>query len=169
MRVATFIRWRPRFRAGVLIKASLLAAVFALAAAAQPVDGFTGTWILNIEKSSWGKINKPASVVLTIAHHEPDLDYSGSVLYTNEDNRTFAFHGAIDGREYAMERSYGEGAITIRRVDGRTIRSHFQTRDGRYSEIAITTLSLNGRRLTRRLHVQGPDHDRTWTEVYDRQ
>lgn len=169
MRVATVIRWRPRFRAGAFFKASLLAALFALGATAQSLGDLTGTWILNVEKSSWGRIHRPASVVLTITHHEPDLDYSGAVLYTNEDDRNFAFHGAIDGKEYPMERSYGEGAIAIRRVDSRSIRSHFQTRDGRYSEIAITTLSFNGQRLTRRLHVQGPGQDATWTEVYDRQ
>ena len=76
----------------------------------------TGTWQLNVEKSHWGEMRRPTSVVIVIDHNEPTLHYSGSIVYANEDTRDFAFDGAIDGKAYPMTRSFGKGKAVLRRV-----------------------------------------------------
>jgi hypothetical protein len=144
----------------VLAAASLLAS-------AQPAD-LTGSWHLNIEKSRWGSVSKPLSVVLTIEHREPRLDYHGMVLYASEDTREFAFSGAVDGSAHAMSRSFGDGTITLRRIDAWTVESVFRSHDGLFVETAQTTIARSGRTLTRRLRLQTPEGRKSWTEQYDR-
>lgn len=136
-------------------------------ASAQPAD-LTGSWHLNVEKSKWGGMTKPVSVALEIVHKEPMLNYHGVVMYANEDTREFAFSGALDGTEYAMSRSFGDGMITLRRIDAWTVESTFRTPDGLYRETAQTTISRSGRTLTRRLRLHSPGGRKSWTEVYER-
>lgn len=136
-------------------------------AAAQPAN-FSGNWVLNVARSKWGNVNRPVSVMLTIEHQEPKLSYHGSVLYANEDQREFGFSGAIDGRPYPMSRSFGEGEITLVRVNDRTVDSTFRTHDGNYIETARTTISRDGRTLERQLKLVSPEGTKKWTEIYER-
>jgi hypothetical protein len=135
--------------------------------AQQPRD-LTGEWTLDINASSWGNAHRPLAVLMSINHREPLLKYSGSIMYTSEETRQFEFDGRIDGREYSMERSFGAGRIVIRRLSASSIRSVFRTGDAEYTETAVTTISRDGRRLTRRIHVTGPGGDTHWTESYVR-
>jgi hypothetical protein len=146
--------------------AFLVAAALGIASA-QPAD-LTGSWHLNVEKSRWGSVNKPLSVVLTIEHREPQLHYHGVVLYSNEDTRDFTFSGALDGAAYAMSRSFGDGTITLRRIDSWTVESTFRSSDGLFVETAQTTLSRSGRTLTRRLRLTTPEGRKSWTEYYEK-
>ncbi|MBI4890564.1 MAG: hypothetical protein HY821_08055, partial [Acidobacteria bacterium] len=122
----------------------------------------------NTEKSKWGTANKPVNVVLTIDHREPSLSYQGAVLYPNEDERHFSFSGKFDGKPYAMSRSFGEGMITLTRVDNFTVESVFRSNDGSHTEVARTVQSRDGRTLTRQLKVTAPDGVMKWTEIYER-
>ncbi|MCS7044111.1 MAG: hypothetical protein NZR01_15095 [Bryobacteraceae bacterium] len=145
-----------------------LTAVFLGApAGAQPAN-LSGNWQLNVARSKWGNVNKPVSVLLTIEHQEPKLSYHGSVMYANEDQREFGFSGAIDGKPYPMSRSFGEGEITLVRVNERTIDSTFRTYDGNYIETARTILSRDGRTLERQLRLVSPEGTKKWTEIYER-
>ena len=58
---------------------------------------------------------------LAIEHKDPQLSYSGVVIYTGEDARQFGFSGAIDGKAYPMDRSFGSGTVTMRRIDPLTV------------------------------------------------
>ena len=149
--------------------ASVLSAALLLGAlcAAQPAN-LSGNWQLNVNRSKWGTVNKPVSVVLTIEHQEPKLSYHGSVLYANEDQRDFGFSGAIDGKPYPMSRSFGNGEIVLVRVNDRTIESTFRSADGNYVESARTTVSRDGRTLERRLRLISPERTKKWTEIYER-
>jgi hypothetical protein len=152
--------------------AKLLVSLFALCLplllmGQQPAD-MTGAWRLDVASSSWGNAHRPLTVMMDIDHQEPVLRYSGSILYASEDTRQFAFDGRIDGREYFMERSFGAGRIVLRRLSPNSIRSVFRTNDSQYTETAVTTVSRDGRRLTRRIHVTGPAGDTHWTESYVR-
>jgi hypothetical protein len=133
----------------------------------QPAN-LTGTWHLNTEKSRWGQMRKPMSVVLTIDHKEPVFRYTGSILYANEDTREFGFEGAIDGKEYPMTRSVGRGKVTLRRAGPNRFDSTFQTDDGVSMETAVNTLSRDGRTLTRELRLRTLEGTKSWTEVYER-
>lgn len=138
------------------------------AAAAAQTGNLTGTWHLNVEKSQWGTVKKPHSVVLIIEHRDPALRYHGSVVYASEESRDFAFDGALDGKEYAMTRSYGPGLITLKRLDAFTFESVFTSEDGLYVENTRTTVSMDGRTLTRRYRLRSPEGVKTWTELYER-
>lgn len=153
-------------RLSVPASAACLALVCSLAAA-QPAS-MSGNWHLNVEKSKWGSANKPVSVVLAIEHNDPAIHYTGNVTYASEDERPFAFSGSIDGKPYPMSRSFGEGLITVSRLDTHTVQSNFRSNDGAFTETARTTLSRDGRTLTRQLRVTSPEGEKKWTEVYEK-
>ena len=129
---------------------------------------FSGSWHLNVEKSHWGSKPKPFSVVLVIEHKNPVLQYRGTVTHVNEDTRDFTFSGAIDGKEYPMISSIGPGIVVLRRVDANTFESAFRNADGTRLETATTSLSRDGRSLTRKISQKTPEFARTWTEIYER-
>lgn len=153
-------------KAMLLLVPSVLCATMGIPPSA-PGD-LTGDWHLNVEKSRWGSVSKPVSVVVHIEHREPALSYHGEIVYANEDTRQFGFAGAIDGKQYPLTRSYGEGKVTLKRLDVRTIESVFRSDSGGYTETARTSVSQDGKVLTRHLRLQGPDGVKTWTEVYER-
>jgi hypothetical protein len=148
----------------------LLALIAAPLAGVDPASSnLGGTWNLNVERSSWTQgVAKPVRVTLWIEHREPAIRYSGSVVYTNGETRDFAFEGAIDGKAYAMSRSYGDGTITLKRYDGRTVDSVFRTKDGLHEERVRIRVSTDGKALTRDIRYAGPDGARHWVEVYDK-
>jgi hypothetical protein len=140
----------------------------ALGVCAGQTANFTGSWHLNVEKSHWGSKPKPQTVTLDIEHHDHLLQYHGTVTHTNEDTRDFSFSGAIDGREYPMVSSLGTGVAVLRLVDATTYESVFRNEDGTRLETARTSLSRDGRHLTRRIRQRTSEGTRTWTEIYER-
>lgn len=145
---------------------ALLIMAGSLCAAQTPA--LSGNWHINVSKSKWGSTTKPVSVVVVIDHRDPEIHYHGAVTYANEDTREFGFTGAFDGKPYRMSRSFGEGMITLRRLDALTFESTFRTDDGQYTEEARTMLSRDGRTLTRKLTVRSPEGVRSWTELYEK-
>jgi hypothetical protein len=146
---------------------------FAIAVATAQVPDLSGTWLLNVQKSTWGKHPKPTSGTVVIEHHEPEFKYSGSVdvengAETSDGQRNFFFNGAIDGKEYPVTGSTGAVKMTFRRVSPTTIVSELKASDGAVLETAKTTISADGKRLTRELKARRPDGEVSWTEVYDR-
>lgn len=133
------------------------------------VPNLTGTWNLNVAKSSWGKKAKPQSVVVNVTHTEPQLKYSGTSTDANGNPSAFDVETTIDGQEHPVKTSYGPGKMVLKRVNPYTISSEFRSDDGKVSESATTTVSRDGRTLTRRMHTKGPEGEATWTEVYDKQ
>ena len=134
----------------------------------SPAD-VTGSWRLNLDRSVWGSRPKPVSVTLHIQHSEPALSYTGVVIYSGEDMRPFSFTGAIDGKQYAMDRSLGPGTAVFRRINPFTFECVFRATVDGSVETTRTTISADGKRLTRRVHLQSPDGTSTSTEIYDRQ
>jgi hypothetical protein len=126
----------------------------------------SGIWKLNAEKSEWRGVRRPLSVVVTVEHREPMLKYSGWVTYPDSPPRGFSFDGAIDGKPHAALRSYGPGSSQMRRLGGHEVASDFRSADGRFREAAQTLLSADGKQMTRRLQLNGPNGREDWTEVY---
>jgi hypothetical protein len=144
---------------------ALLVAVFLPPLLHAEAANLTGTWDLDIEQSDWGKKDKPVSAQVEIQHNEPALRYEGTIITgTQGESRRFAFDGAIDGKQRAL----AGGSMVVRRVDDRTITSEYKSADGRTVETTRTTISDDGRRLTRRVHAEGPTGTVAWTEVYNR-
>ncbi|MEN6603346.1 MAG: hypothetical protein ABFD86_13115 [Bryobacteraceae bacterium] len=148
----------------------VVAAMFlSLAACGSKAPDISGNWKLNIGKSKWGKVNKPTSVILEIQHNEPALKYSGRVVDSDSEGREFSFEGAIDGREYTVHGAFADGKIVYVRKPGNVIASTFHSNDALLSETAETSVSADGKTLTRHVHLKRPESELTWTEIYDRQ
>jgi len=150
-----------------------LAACIAAGAALAQVPDMSGTWRLNVEKSVWGKHPKPSDATVTIEHREPSFKYSGSVVTglgaETADRRSFSFEGAIDGKEYAVSGSAGEGKVVLRRTSPTSVVSERKGPDGTVIETAKTTIMGDGKRLVREVKAVGPAGEMSWTEIYDRQ
>ena len=140
-----------------------------LTALAAQFANLTGTWHLNVEKSRWGKRRKPVSVVVKIEHKEPALKYSGMVVDANSESRAIAFDEKIDGKEHPAETAYGPGKIIVNRVDATTLTVLLKSDDGRLVQTSRTTVSRDGKTLTRRLNLKLPDGEQTWTEIYEKE
>ena len=141
--------------------------------ASAQAPNLSGTWQLNVQKSSWGKHPKPTGGTVVIEHQEPAFKYSGTIevengTETSEGQRSFSFNGAIDGKEYPVTGAAGAGKMTIRRVNPTTTVSELKSSDGAVLETAKTTISADGKRLTRAVKAAGPGGEVSWTEVYDR-
>ena len=141
----------------------------ALAIFGADVPNLTGTWNLDVSKSSWGRKAKPQNVVVRVEHSEPQLKYSGTVTDVNGDQTTFEVATTIDGQQHPAKTSYGPGEITVKRINPYTLTSEFRSDDGKFEETATTMVSPDGRTMTRHMHNKGPDGEATWTEVYDKQ
>ena len=145
----------------------LLASVALFADGAAP--NISGTWVLNADHSRWGKHPRPTSVMLAITHQEPAFKYTGEVIKPGEEAaREFSFDGAIDGKSYPAKGSGGDGNIVFKRVDPRTIESLYTSNDGTLIEHARTSISADGKHLTRELRIKTQTGEETWTEIYDR-
>src|SRR2546425_8806189 len=134
---------------------------FAIMVASAQVSDLSGTWALNVQQSRWGKHPQPTSGIVVIEHHEPALKYSGTVQVqhgteTADTNNTFSFNGAIDGKEYPVRGTAGTMRMTIRRVNPTTTLSDLKAGDGTVVERAKTTVSADGKRLTREVRATGP-------------
>ena len=160
----------------IRITAILGLALLALPLAAAQDANFSGTWRLDVAKSTWGKHPRLAASTVTIEQHDPAFQYSGTVVFPNSvnsedrgDKATFVFNGAMDGKEYPVTGTIGAGNISLRRVSSRTILSEFKSSDGKVTETARMTLSPDGKTLIRQVQSRGPDRDASWTEVYNRE
>ena len=132
-------------------------------------QNMSGTWKLNVEKSDWKGVRRPLTVVVTVEHREPILKYSGWVTYPDSPPRGFGFDGALDGKPHPALRSYGPGSSQMRRLSWDAVGSDFRSDDGMFREGAETILSADGRQMTRRLHLNGPNGQEDWTEVYEKE
>jgi hypothetical protein len=143
-------------------------AVLALPLAASDIPDLGGIWKLNVEKSSWGKMQKPVAVVLEIEHSGLSVKYSGTVTYANDESRDFVFAGAIDGQDYPMMRSFGPGKCSFKRISLTTVESAYKSDDGNYVETSRIVISRDGRLMTRYMSLKSPEGERNWVEMYER-
>jgi len=151
------------------VRRCLAILLMAAGASMAQVANLTGTWVLNVEKSGWGKLRPPLMITVTIDHQEPNLAYSGRLVSAEgEEAREFEFRGAIDGREYPLVRSFAEGKVVLRRVDARTLSSEFKSHDGLWTEFTRTSVSGDGRLMRRSVRREGPSGRLEWMEVYER-
>jgi len=130
-----------------VMNASLVLFFLPLGLTAADAINLTGRWLLNLQRSRYGNLRKPLAIVIQIDHNEPALSYAGSITSADEDTREFGYVGAIDGKQYPVGRSYGDGKIVFRRHDRYTLISVFKSDDGKYAETARTSVSADGKLL----------------------
>jgi hypothetical protein len=142
---------------------------FSLGICAAQAPTFTGSWKLNVSRSTWGSKQRPATVTVDIDHNQESFKYTGVVVGAAGDERNFEFAGATDGRKYPATRVFGEGKVTLERIGRYTILTTFKSNDGNSVERTRMSLSPNGKILTYDIHVSDRGRNVHWTEVYEKQ
>jgi len=160
---------RPHF-----VKTSLLGALLLLASprlagkAGTAEENLVGIWVMDVQKSVWGQMQRPLSVTLEVVQQGSEIRYSGSVVYQNQEIRTFEFSGAIDGHQYPVMRSYGVGKMVMNRKDSGNLETVYTSDSGVYIETARMVISGDGKHMTRYMSLKYPIGTRSWVEVYNR-
>jgi len=142
--------------------------VAALAVVSAQIPNLSGTWNLNVEKSSWGKKTVPQGVVVKVEHNEPRLKYTGATTAVNGDQSVYDLDTTMDATAHPVKTSYGSGQVIAKRVNPYTVSTEFRSDDGKFTETATMILSHDRNTMTRRMHTKGPDGEASWTEVYNK-
>lgn len=130
----------------------------------------SGHWVLNQKASQWNKKKPPQNITIDIQHNDPKFKYDGT-LQQDDEGQTSQFHfdGAIDNKEYTTKQDQVERKIVVKRKNDMSIESTATSMDGKSVETSTTSISRDGKRLTRRITLKAPEGSATWTEVYDKQ
>lgn len=131
----------------------------------------SGTWALNVKRSTWGQKPAPVRVDLTIQHNEPSLKYSGSVQPAGEQTPSkFSFDGAIDGKEYTVKDDTGSYKVRLTRKSDSVVEAVTIGHDGKTHETSTVTMQRDGKTMIRKLKAKLPDgRTSEWTEIYEKQ
>jgi hypothetical protein len=134
----------------------LLTLAFAgLAIAAQP--DFSGNWVLNLDKSNFGKSHKPDGMTLKVTR---DGDNMHAVQTTNTPGGPTDVAGdwIVDGKQHDK---------TTTKWEGNTLVSERAMDDGTSQKIYLT-LSSDGKTTTEKVITKGQDGSNTSTLVWER-
>jgi hypothetical protein len=135
------------------------------------VANMSGTWALNVKRSTWGDKPSPVRVDITIEHNEPAFKYSGSSQAPDERAAsTFEFNGAVDDKEYPVsENGKATRKARFKRTADNAVEAVYFDPDGKQAETARMSLSRDGKTLVRQVRVKLPDGRlSTWSEVYEK-
>lgn len=132
------------------------------------VQNISGIWKLSIEKSSYDNRPKPKSALLSIEHREPALKYSVTGFDTEGKPFRSAFAGAIDGKEYLATGNRNAGKERYRRIHASLVESVWTSSDGNTVETYTVAISKDGKQMTRKGTLKGPEGEFQTLEVYDR-
>jgi|SRR2546427_5311220 len=129
----------------------------------------SGTWKLNVEKSDFGKEPKPQSIMVKVVHKEPAFKYS--VTGTNAEGQPInvELDGAIDGKPYKETGTQGGTTVTYKRSNDSTIEGTATSTDGTTTETFTLTVSKDGKVVTRKATVKGPQGEYTTMQIYEKQ
>jgi len=143
--------------------AMLLVAAQAVASVGSKPD-FSGQWVLNASASDFGLIPPPQCRGLKLSHREPEVivEETGpggepcgqAIRYTTDG--TLVTYMANNVRRRAGL-TWSGNALVIDRTDDEGVKMRIET-----------TLSADGRTLTRAYSVESPQGATTWSYVYGR-
>src|SRR5882757_728708 len=154
-----------------LLKTILVGAVLAsgVAWAAGAVDPVVGTWTLNVEKSKFSPGPAPKSQTRTYSAGADGVSLSVSGVGADgtaiSQESTFKY----DGRAYVMRGAADYDAISLKQVDGNTVKSTM-LKAGKPVGTTTRTVSAHGKVLT--LSTKGTDANGKAYDnvaVYDKQ
>jgi uncharacterized Zn-binding protein involved in type VI secretion len=145
---------------------ALLAIATAVASAADPV---IGTWKLNLAKSTFSPGPAPKSQTRSYAESPQGIVLTTKTVAADGKESTISLTFKDDGKPYAVTGSPDFDAVSVRRVNARTVKST-QTRAGAPVGSGVRTVSEDGKALTfeqKGTHVGGGKYDDVL--VYDRE
>ncbi len=130
---------------------------------------FSGRWRMNASQSEFGAIAPPSSLVLQVAHNDPDL----KVITTQAGEMgefTIEFSYTTDGRECVNRVRDIERKSTVRREgDTLVIESRMDLEGNAVTVIEKWNLSEDGKTLTSTRLLKGPEGETTVRTVLEKQ
>jgi hypothetical protein len=124
---------------------------------AQAADPFAGTWVLNIEQSSYPLGACPESMVIEIEAFDNVVRYRSTTVYSNGATSRAQYTAKYDGKEALVQGSRGLLLpVAMKRLDANTVVAAYK----RGLKVVATSrreVSSDGRTMT--ITTSSPDKD----------
>jgi hypothetical protein len=136
-----------RSRRILCLAAALVVALSLGARAAQAKDPLEGTWVLNVEKSTFKFAPGPKGQTRTYSLNDGVEKLTARGVSWDKKPTLVRYAARYDGKDYDMTGSLGGDKISLRRIDVHTTESS-QKREGKPVIVATRTVSGDGKTLT---------------------
>lgn len=147
----------------MLLPVLFLAAASTGFAAEKP--NFTGHWVLNVDKSSFGKLKKPVSVTLD-SKQDGNMLQSQTTTNDEQGHRTVEGQWFLDGKEHPVQiggtgkqKTYWQGntLVNVQRSD-----------DGKFEQTVRLSLSADGKTCTQKFSSKDPNGNTSGTWIWEK-
>ncbi len=129
------------------LAAALMVALSFGVRAAHAKDPLDGTWVLNVEKSTFHGAPGPKGQVRTYTRDNDVEQLVARGVSWDKKPTLVKYSARYDGKDYDMTGSLGGDKISLRRIDSHTTESS-QKRAGKAVIVATRTVSADGKTLT---------------------
>lgn len=126
---------------------------------------FSGHWILNLDKSSFGKMQKPNGMTL-VATMSGDTMRAVQTTDSTGGPVTTESNWIPDGKQH--DASGANGGTIVARWEGNTLYSERHSADGSYDEKTWLSMSKDGKTATEKVWTKGPEGTNIRTLVWQR-
>jgi hypothetical protein len=136
-----------RSRRILCLAAALVVALSLGARAAQAKDPLEGSWLLDVEKSTFKGAPGPKGQTRTYAMRDDIEKMTSRGVSSDKKPSLVQYEARYDGKDYDITGSLGGDKISLRRIDANTTESS-QKRAGKVVIVATRTVSADGKTLT---------------------
>jgi hypothetical protein len=151
------------------ITSLVLLACSAAALGVQAADAFAGTWVLNVEKSSYPPGTCPKSMVIEMETLENGVRYISTTVYANGATSRAQYEAKYDGREALVQGSRGLLLpVSLKRLDANTVLATYKRG---FKVVATSRREVSSDVRTMTIHTTSFDQDGkavTTIAVYDK-
>ncbi len=147
----------------------MMAAGFSMIAAdTNGKPDFTGSWSLNVGKSSFGKMPKPQSMTLK-AMRKGEVLHSVQTMDDGQGPKSVEGDWFLDGKQHPVDpTAQGNKQTQMSRWQGNTLVAERRSDDGSYHENIRMNISGDGKTATEHISVKSPNGSNTSTLVWER-
>jgi hypothetical protein len=136
----------------VVAGAVAIATTAILATAVAQADPHSGTWVLNVAKSTYSPGPPPKEQTSVYAVDSKSVKVATKGTSADGKSTVTDFTAAIDGKDYPVTGNPDWDAVAVRRVDSQTI-EFTRKRGGKVVQTAMSVVSKDGK--TRTIKVSG--------------
>jgi len=148
---------------------AVMCAALIFSVAAKAADSQSGTWKLNVAKSSYSPGPTPKSLTLTVVADEKSLKIHSEGVDGEGKPTKVDFTANFDGKDYPATGIAAGDMVSVERVDANTIRVSMK-KDGKTLMTATSVVSADGKtRTTTFVGKNGAGQDVKNVAVYDKQ
>lgn len=139
-------------KALLVVSTTLIVAIAIVAA--QEHDAFTGTWTLNVAKSTMvSPSTSSKSETVTYRHANGEEIYTSDAVTANGEPEHTDYRGVYDGAPGTIKTTIAgkvtsEGPLQLRQLDARTRLRIAMRKDGTLNGIIVRRLAADGRSIT---------------------